>query len=201
MKKTVLTLTIAIMTMVMISCKGDGGTSTQQDNSAQLEQRNQDSIREADAEAERIKKEQEENLKREEEEKARLEVEREAKIWNGATSFSEFKSKLPGTTWGATRKRGDFYFKFEVSGNKIITTAYYSSDFSEDSKFGDPKVEIIDSWKDLDGQNAFTVTAYEAGADKDDWSTVPTMLAFRKGKPDAQWATVDGTIPLRQITE
>lgn len=200
MKKTMLALTIAIMTMVMTSCNGDGGTSTQQYNSAQSEQQNQDSIREADSEAERIKKEQEENLKGEEEQ-ARLEAEREAKIWKGATSLSEFKSTLPGTTWGATRKRGDFYFKFEVSGNKIITTAYYSSDFNEDSKFGDSTVEIIDSWKDLDGQNAFTVIAYEAGADKDDWSTVPTMLAFRKGKPDAQWATVDGTIPLRQITE
>lgn len=62
MKKTMLALTIAIMTMVMTSCNGDGGTSTQQDNSAQSEQQNQDSM---------------------------------------ATSLSEFKSTLPGTTWGA----------------------------------------------------------------------------------------------------
>lgn len=193
MKKYLNILIIAIMAVVMTSCNDKGKNASQQDNSAQLEQQEQDSQSEADAEAEHIQKEQEEQ--------ARLEAEREAKKWNGATSLSEFKSKLPGTTWGATRKRGDFYFKFEITNNQIITTAYYSSDFSEDSKFGDPTVEKIDSWKDLDGQNAFTVTAYEAGANKDDWSTVPTMLAFRKGKPDAQWATVDGTIPLKQITE
>lgn len=182
-----------MIAMAITSCNGNGGNSTQQDNSAQLEQQKQDSIREANAEAERIKKEKEEQ--------ARLEAEREAKKWKGATSLSEFKSKLPGTTWGATRQRGDFYFKFEIANNKIITTTYLSCDFSEDSKVGEPMVEIIDSWKDLDGQNAFTITAYKEGADKDDWSTVPTMLAFRKGKPDAQWATVDGTIPLKQITE
>lgn len=194
MKKYINIAIIAIMTVVMTSCNGNGGTtSTQQDNSTQLEQQKQDSIREAHAEAERIKMEQEEQ--------ARLEAEREAKKWKGVTSLSEFKSKLPGTTWGATRKRGDFYFKFEITNNKIITTTYHSSDFSEDSKVGEPMVEIIDSWKDLDGQSAFTITAYKEGADKDDWSTVPTMLAFRKGKPDAQWATVDGTIPLKQITE
>ena len=85
------------MTVVMTSCNGNGGTtSTQQDNSTQLEQQKQDSIREANAEAERVKKEQEEQ--------ARLEAEREAKKWKGVTSLSEFKSKLPGTTWGRQEK-------------------------------------------------------------------------------------------------
>ena len=92
------------MTVVMTSCNDKGKNASQQDNSAQLEQQEQDSQSEADAEAEHIQKEQEEQ--------ARLEAEREAKKWNGATSLSEFKSKLPGTTWGATRKRGDFYFLY-----------------------------------------------------------------------------------------
>lgn len=193
MKKYFYLLAAGLMAASLTSC--GNSTTAEEKDTAQIEQQDQESIREANerAEAERIKKEQEEQ--------ARLEAEREAKKWKGATSLSEFKSKLPGTSWGATRQRGDFYCKFEITENKIITTFYVSSDFSEDSKVGEPMVEIIDSWKDLDGQNAFTVTAYKEGADKDDWSTVPTMLAFRKGKPDAQWATVDGTVSLKQIIE
>lgn len=177
------------MPVTLASCGGNSASN--QEESAKIEQVKQDSINQANGKAERIKKEQEEQ--------ARLEAEREAKIWKGVSTLSELKSKLPGTVWGATRKRGDFYFKFEIKGNQIITTAYINSDFSEDSKFSESSIEIIDSWKELDGQNAFTVTAYEQGADKDDWATVPTMLAFRKGKPDAQWATIDGIIPLKQL--
>ena len=63
MKKYLNIIIIAIMTVVMTSCNRNGGSSTQQDNSAQLEQQKQDSIREANAEAERIQQEQEEQAR------------------------------------------------------------------------------------------------------------------------------------------
>lgn len=158
------------------------------DNEAQIEAESQEAIKAESERAEQL-------------EKDHLEAEPEAKKWKGASSMSEFKSKLPGTIWGATRKRGDFYFKFQITDNQIIITTHIDRNLSADSQFGEPMVEIIDSWKDLDGQNAFTVTAYQAGVDKDDWSTIPTMLAFRKGQPGAQWTTIDGVIPLKQIIE
>ena len=189
-------LSILVLIGLMPIITGCGESKA--DKEARIKAERQDSIR---MERERAEELEKDRLEAERLEIARLEAEREAKKWKGASSMSEFKSKLPGTFWGATRKRGDYYFKFQITDNQIIITTHIDSNLSADSQFGEPMVEIIDSWKDLDGQDAFTVTAYQAGVDKDDWSTIPTMLAFRKGQPDAQWATIDGVIPLKQIIE
>ncbi len=63
MDKAIKIVVITIISMVIASCNGSGGSSTQQDNSALIEQQKQDSIREAKAEAERLKKEQEEQAR------------------------------------------------------------------------------------------------------------------------------------------
>ena len=71
--------------------------------------RKQDSI---NAEKKRIEQLRQDSIQKAEEE-------REAKTWKGVSSLSQFKSKLPGTTWGATDMRGDFYYKFHITHDKV----------------------------------------------------------------------------------
>ena len=197
-------LSILVLIGLMPIVTGCGESKADREARIKTERERQDSIRMERERAERLEKErlekerlEKERLEAERLELARLEAEREAKKWKGASSLSEFKSKLPGTIWGATRKRGDFYFKFRITDNKIIVTAHINSDLGADSQFGEPKVKIIDSWKELDKHNGFTVIACEEGADKD----FSTILGFVKGQSDALWGTMDGTIPLKQIIE
>lgn len=124
MKKYLNIAIIAIMTVVMTSCNGNGGTtSTQQDNSTQLEQQKQDSIREANAmaEAERLQKVKEDSLKRAQEERERIEAEKKKKEWHGANSRSELKEKLNGTTWETVEPYNltGLVYRFEINGNKV----------------------------------------------------------------------------------
>ena len=119
-----------------------------------------------------------------------------SKRWTGAKTLSEFKSKLPGTSWGATKKRGDLYVKYDIKSDRIYITTYLDSNFTK--KFGEGWTEYIDEWREKDGK-VYAVVAYRAGDDKKDWSTVPTVLGFKIGSPDAYWAAVGEVIPLKQI--
>lgn len=65
MDKAIKIVVITIISMLITSCNGSGGSSTKQNDSTLIEQQRQDSIHEANAKAEteRIKKEQEEQAR------------------------------------------------------------------------------------------------------------------------------------------
>ena len=121
-----------------------------------------------------------------------------SKRWKGASSIAEFKSKISGTKWGSTRKRGEFYWIFEIKNNKLYSTSYLRSDFNPASKIGGTVVADIEQWREKDGK-AFAIVASSPNADKSSLGYVPTVLGFQKDGSGATWATIDGTIPLVQI--
>lgn len=156
--------------------------------------RKQDSI---NAEKKRIEQLRQDSIQKAEEE-------REAKTWKGVSSLSQFKSKLPGTTWGATDMRGDFYYKFHITHDKVYIEAYLTNDFDEKSQVGKGSYEDIDRWyEDSDGY--FTIKAYSEREMERKRNghpmVVPTQLCFKNNSTLAIWATLDGGIKLKQIIE
>lgn len=158
------------MTVVMTSCNGNGGTSTQQDNSTQLEQQKQDSIREANAEAERIKKEQEEQARRE----------AEKKEWHGATSRSDLKSKLDGTTWETTSTYSvtGLLYKFVINGNSVTMYSARPTRNYDDPKDWSSSFDMV--IEDIaEPQQGLYCVICKAVDDTDARGAVPTFLVFQ----------------------
>ncbi len=201
MKQYIFLMLVIFSLIPMTSCSSSSTEKTEasesvQTNQAEIDaQRQQDSIREAQATAERLKREEE----------ARIAAEKEAKKWKGVATLSELKDKLPGTTWGATRKRGDFYFKFHFTTNSVIITSYTKSDFSEDSRFGGTEKEKIEDWRPMNNGSGFMVVSCEEGIDRNsiEFQTgfAISKFVFAKNSPTVQWIPAGDNIPLKQIED
>ncbi|MCM1220718.1 MAG: hypothetical protein NC301_02860 [Bacteroides sp.] len=171
MKNFINILAVVILSVAMASCGGNSATS-EKDNSAQVEQQKQDSIREANerAEAERIQKEKEEQ--------ARLEAEQ--KEWHGATSRSDLKSKINGTTWETTSSYSvtGLYYKFVINGNSVkMYSARPTRNYDDPKDWGDSFDMVIEDI--AEPQQGLYCVICKAVDDTDARGAVPTILVFQ----------------------
>ena len=214
--KDFIKIIILLSLMTFVSCEGNKADrktvieNERQDSIARVEiakkeaheKHVKDSIQE---ELKRVEQARQDSIRIAEENERRLQAEREAKVWKGVGTLSQFKSKLPGTTWGTTTTRGHYYFKYNITSEKIYITAYLTEDFDERSRVGEEEYETIDRWYE-NSHGYFTIQAY---SDRDmekkreglGMFTVPTELCFKKDSSTAIWATIDGGIRLKQIIE
>lgn len=183
MNKIISTLIIAITVMALTSC--NSGHSSKQDEVTTSEK--QDSIRQANAEADSIKKAQEEqarleadSMKKVQEEQARLEAEREAKKWKGATSRSDLKSKLNGTTWETTSPYSvtGLHYQFKINGNSVtMRSSLPTRNYDDEKEWGEPFNMTIDDI--AEPKKGLYCVICKAIDENDARGAVPTILVFQ----------------------
>ena len=122
-----------------------------------------------------------------------------SKKWTGATSMSNFKSKISGTTWGTTTKQGDFYYAFTIKGDDLIINTYITSDFDPAGKMGNTMTEKIKEFTEKEGKSGKVFFIIAGDTSSNIFGINATILGFSSNSASGWWSTNVGTLKLKQI--
>lgn len=192
MIKQILAWCVVAAVALLAACNGNSGNSAAQSDSARLEQPGQDSAGAADAE--RLQREQEEQarIKAEKEEQERIEAEKKKKEWHGASSRSDLKAKLNGTTWETTSPYHltGLLYRFEITGNNVRNLCVKPT-----RNYDDPKdwgaVEEFYIYEIAEPKQGTFCVILKAKKEDSMANLVPTILVFRD---DDAYYSLDGEI-------